>query len=55
MDMNDLYVKLNITKRKCIKYLTVIQDMYNPIAYHNKTHACDVCQTMYFYVNFCDF
>lgn len=55
MVMNDLFEKLNITKRKYIKYLTVIQDMYNHIAYHNKTHATDVCQTMYFYVNHCDF
>jgi cAMP-specific phosphodiesterase 4 len=29
--------------------------MYQPISYHNKTHAADVCQTMYFYINKCDF
>lgn len=43
MVMNDLFEKLNITKWKYIKYLTVIQDMYNHIPYHNKTHATDVC------------
>lgn len=45
MDKHDFYNKLNIVKDKFRKYSIVIQSMYNPIAYHNKTHASDVCQT----------
>lgn len=42
MDKHDFYNKLNIVKDKFRKYSIVIQSMYNPIAYHNKTHASDV-------------
>jgi len=45
MDKNDFHTKLRIVKDKFRKYSIVIQSMYNPIAYHNKTHASDVCQT----------
>lgn len=45
MDKHDFYTKLKIVKNKFRKYSIVIQSMYNPIAYHNKTHASDVCQT----------
>jgi len=27
-----------------------IQTGYNPVAYHNKTHAADVAQTMYYFI-----
>lgn len=42
MERHDFYTKLNIVKDKFRKYSIVIQSMYNPIAYHNKTHASDV-------------
>ncbi len=42
MASNNLYQQLNIKQTKFIKYVTVIQEMYNPIPYHNKTHAADV-------------
>lgn len=45
MEKHNFYDKLNIVKDKFRKYSIVIQSMYNPIAYHNKTHASDVCQT----------
>lgn len=50
MDKHDFYNKLNIVKDKFRKYSIVIQSMYNPIAYHNKTHASDVCQTWYYFM-----
>ena len=50
MDLNDFHTKLRIVKDKFRKYSIVIQSMYNPIAYHNKTHASDVCQTCYYFL-----
>lgn len=55
MDKHDFYNKLNIVKDKFRKYSIVIQSMYNPIAYHNKTHASDVCQTCYYFMTSCKF
>ena len=49
MDKHDFYTKLKIVKNKFRKYSIVIQSMYNPIAYHNKTHASDVWQTWYYF------
>lgn len=42
MEKHDFYSSLNIVKEKFRMYSIVIQSMYNPIAYHNKTHASDV-------------
>lgn len=53
MDRHDFYSKLRIVKDKFRKYSIVIQSMYNPIAYHNKTHASDVCQTCYYFMTTC--
>ena len=39
MEINNFYTKLNITKEKFVKYSITIQNLYNPIPYHNKTHA----------------
>lgn len=50
MDLNDFHTKLKIAKEKFREYSIVIQGMYNPIAYHNKTHASDVCQTCYYFM-----
>lgn len=55
MERHDFYEKLNIVKDKFRKYSIVIQSMYNPIAYHNKTHASDVCQTCYYFMTTCKF
>lgn len=55
MDKHDFYTKLRIVKDKFRKYSIIIQSMYNPIAYHNKTHASDVCQTCYYFMTTCKF
>lgn len=55
MDLNDFHTKLRIVKEKFRDYSIVIQGMYNPIAYHNKTHASDVCQTCYYFMTTCKF
>ena len=55
MDLNDFHTKLRIVKDKFRRYSIVIQSMYNPIAYHNKTHASDVCQTCYYFMTTCKF
>lgn len=55
MEKHDFYGKLNIVKDKFRKYSIVIQSLYNPIAYHNKTHASDVCQTCYYFMTTCKF
>lgn len=43
MESNDFYWKLKIDPNKFRKYSIIIQQMYNPIPYHNKSHAADVC------------
>jgi hypothetical protein len=55
MEINDFYEKLNITQDKFRKYSVTIQKLYNPVSYHNKTHAADVCQTTYYFLTYCDF
>ena len=55
MESNNFYEKLKIPKDKFWKYSIIIQQMYNPIPYHNKTHAADVCTTCYFYMKECEF
>jgi cAMP-specific phosphodiesterase 4 len=54
MEINQFYDKLNIVKEKFRKYSVVIQKLYNPVSYHNKTHATDVTQTSYYFLTFCD-
>lgn len=54
MEINDFYNKLNIIKDKFRKYSVVIQKLYNPVSYHNKTHAADVTQTSYYFLTYCD-
>lgn len=34
---------------RLLNYMTVIQHGYKPIAYHNKTHAADLCQTFNYF------
>lgn len=55
MEINEFYRKLNISKDKFRKYSVIIQKMYNPVSYHNKTHAADVTQTSYYFLTYCDF
>jgi hypothetical protein len=55
MEINDFYGKLNIIKDRFRKYSMVIQKLYNPVSYHNKTHAADVAQTSYYFLTSCDF
>lgn len=33
-----------------LRFIDVIQTGYNPVPYHNKTHAADVSQTMYYFI-----
>lgn len=55
MEINDFYGKLNIIKDKFRRYSVAIQKLYNPVSYHNKTHAADVTQTSYYFLTYCDF
>jgi hypothetical protein len=52
MEINEFYEKLNIVKDKFRKYSVAIQKMYNPVSYHNKTHAADVAQTSYYFLTY---
>lgn len=55
MEINQFFDKLKIVQEKFRKYSVVIQNLYNPVSYHNKTHAADVCQTTYYFLTYCDF
>ena len=33
-----------------MNFIQKIENGYNPVAYHNKTHAADVAQTMYYFL-----
>lgn len=52
MEINEFFSKLNIIKDKFRKYSFIIQKMYNPVSYHNKTHAADVAQTSYYFLTY---
>jgi len=54
MEINDFYTKLSIIKVKFRRYSVIIQKLYNPVSYHNKTHAADVTQTAYYFLTHCD-
>mmetsp|Transcript_27540 Transcript_27540/g.27410 ORF Transcript_27540/g.27410 Transcript_27540/m.27410 type:complete len:258 (-) Transcript_27540:731-1504(-) len=43
-----------IGTRKLQNFLYALQNSYNPIAYHNKTHATDLSQTCYYYMQTCN-
>lgn len=34
---------------RLLNYMTAIQSGYKNIAYHNKTHAADLCQTFHYF------
>lgn len=66
-DGNELYVlgmhimnkdtymeEFKIDKRKLQKFLFSVQNSYNPVAYHNQTHATDLTQTLYYFMHSCD-
>ena len=45
-----IYESLNwIDVERWLKFIEKIQDGYNPVSYHNKTHAADVAQTIYYF------
>ena len=37
-----------------MSFISKIQSGYKDVAYHNKTHGADVCQTLYYYAYQCD-
>ncbi|CAI2361102.1 unnamed protein product [Moneuplotes crassus] len=49
-EANNFYEKIGIIKEKFQYYSVVIQELYNPVPYHNKTHASDVCQSCYYFI-----
>ncbi len=44
---------LNIDKNTLFNFLKRIQGTYYNVPYHNKTHATDLAQTFFTYVNSC--
>lgn len=46
---------LKISQKKLRNFAYVIQNEYNNVMYHNKTHASDVCQTSYYFMFTWDF
>ncbi len=42
-----LFSHLNISVDVFLAFMNKIQSGYKAVSYHNKTHAADVCQTMY--------
>ncbi|CAI2359069.1 unnamed protein product [Moneuplotes crassus] len=51
----DSYLEeFRIDKKKLQNFLYAIQESYNPVAYHNKTHATDLSQTLYYFLENCD-
>jgi 3'5'-cyclic nucleotide phosphodiesterase len=54
-DQNGLYEALGIDEQKLKNFSKKIAAGYLNNPYHNKTHALDVCQTTYFFLNKCHF
>ena len=46
---------MNINPEVFRRYTLAIQSHYNPVQYHNKTHAADVTQTNYYFMKKCGF
>lgn len=53
MHKNSLFKPFKMDPEIFIKFITHIQDNYNPnfIEYHNKTHGTDLCQTANFFIS----
>eukprot|EP00347_Sterkiella_histriomuscorum_P000561 403375374 len=49
------FLKLNIQVESFISFVAKVQSGYKDVAYHNKTHGADVCQTVYYYTYKCGF
>lgn len=56
MHKHDLFTGCKIDPEVYFKFITRVQDYYNPgfIEYHNKTHGTDVVQTSYFFLHGCE-
>jgi hypothetical protein len=55
MTFHHLIDSLKIDSMKFSRFIRAIQNGYNNIPYHNKTHATDVSQTSYHFFVQCDF
>ena len=47
----DIFSSLNISKKKLIKYVSIINSGYNSLPYHNSLHAADVLQSCFIIVS----
>jgi len=45
MQKDDYIKEFNINFKKMRNFAYTVQANYNDVAYHNKTHAADICQT----------
>ena len=46
---HNLFISLKIEPQEFLNFSKEIQDGYQVVPYHNKTHAADVCQTCYYF------
>jgi hypothetical protein len=50
-----VFTKFKIHVEVFMSFIAKIQSQYKDIAYHNKTHGADVCQTVYYYIETCQY
>jgi len=50
LQKHNIFVQLNLDLDLWMKFIDKIQAGYNPVAYHNKSHAADVAQTLYYFL-----
>lgn len=46
----NFYQSLDIPQEYFRNFAYLVQACYNPVTYHNKTHAADVCQTLHYFL-----
>ncbi len=54
LNKEDLCLSLSIHMDTLVAFLSKIQGGYKDITYHNKTHATDLAQTIYYMMTTCE-
>lgn len=50
MQKHNVFSQLHIDLDTWLKFIDKINEGYNIVPYHNKTHAADVAQTLYYFL-----
>ena len=49
-DLSDLFSHYKLPRDKFLSYFRALESGYQPVAYHNSTHAADVLQSVWYLI-----